>query len=79
MEFKAHDARTKDYKKDFCKLENEKSECRFFVNVLENVDGVTFKSIYEKIREHLNTGICFKFWSLGENKDVTKNIVDYKE
>lgn len=79
IEFKAHDAKIGDYKKDFCKLENEQSECKFFVNILENVTRSTFKSIHDKIKDYLKSGICFKFWSLGESKDVTKDIVDYKE
>ena len=46
VEFKAHDAKVGDYEKDICKLENEESEYKFFVNVLENVDGGTFKNIF---------------------------------
>ena len=76
IEFKAHDARTGQYVKDFCKLENEKAECKFFVNILENVNKGTFKSIHGKIDKYLNSNICFKLWSLGDNKDVTKEIVE---
>lgn len=78
IEFKAHDAKTEDYEKDFLKLKNEISECKFFVNILENVDSDTFKNIYNKIEKYLDCGIKFVFWSLGERSDVTKDIIDYK-
>ena len=78
LEFKAHDAKEGDYIKDFCKLENEKCDCVFFVNILENVTRRTFESIYFKIKNHLKSDICFNFWSLGMGKDVTKEIIEYK-
>lgn len=78
LEFKAHDAKKGDYKKDFCKLESEKRDCVFFVNILENVTKSTFRSVHEKIKDHLHGNICFRFWSLGLGKDVTKEIIEYK-
>lgn len=79
IEFKAHTAEEKDYKKDLCKLVCEEAECKFFVNVLENVTTKTYKSIQGKIKRYLNRDIKFVFWSLGENGNLTKEIVEYKD
>lgn len=75
LEFKA---KTKECEKDLYKLANEEIDHKYFVNMLENVDQDTFNSLHEKIEKHLSHDIKFAFWSLGEKRDVTKEVIEYK-
>lgn len=78
IEFKAHTAEEKDYKKDLYKLVCENAECKFFVNILKNVKSTTCKSIHDKIETYIESDIKYVFWSLTKNRDVTKDIIEYK-
>ncbi len=80
IEFKAHNRGSAE--KDFIKLSNPKEDgkYRYFISLLKNVSGSTPGNIHKKIKEYLNYGIIFKFYSLGSKgrKDITDDIINYQ-
>lgn len=74
IEFKALNPKEENYLKDICKLENEEScELKYFIQIIENYDYGTLKSLNNKIKK-MKADINYKCYCLGEGEDVTEKV-----
>ena len=73
IEFKALNPKEENYRKDICKLENEDCELKYFIQIIENYDDDTLKSLNNKTKG-MGVEINYKCYCLGEGKDVTKEV-----
>ena len=75
IEFKANNASEHEHIKDFVKLNNPKegdnNVHRYFIEIVKSYDNGTLSSLRSKTE---GNNPMFRCWSLGEGKDITKDI-----
>lgn len=73
IEFKANNASDHEHIKDFCKLNNPKEGVvlKYFIEIVKSFDKGTLSSLHSKTK---GNEPIFRCWSLGEGKDITKDI-----
>ena len=73
IEFKALNPVERNYKKDFCKLNEEECESKYFIQIIKNYNARTIESIRKKIKGK-DKGIIYKCYCLDKGEDITTEI-----
>lgn len=73
IEFKALNPVERNYKKDFCKLNEEDCESKYFIQIIKNYNVGTIKSLREKIKSKGNN-IIYKCYCIDKGEDITTEI-----
>ena len=73
IEFKALNPVERNYKKDFCKLNEEECESKYFIQIIKNYNAGTIESIRKKIKGK-DKGIIYKCYCLDKGEDITTEI-----
>jgi len=75
IEFKANNSTLKEYRKDFCKLNNSKEnvKLKYFIQIVKNTNSGTFSNLHKKIGDNKD---IFKCWSLEKEKNITDDILN---
>lgn len=77
IEFKALNPDIINYEKDFCKLNEEDCESKYFIQIIKNYNARTIESIREKIKskdKDKDKGIIYKCYCLDKGEDITTKI-----
>lgn len=73
IEFKALNPVERNYKKDFCKLNEEDCESKYFIQIIKNYNAGTIERIRKKIKSKGNN-IIYKCYCLDKGEDITTEI-----
>ena len=80
IEFKANNATTLGHQKDLDKLNNKNEQdentLRYFIELLNNTDNGTLRSLHKKME--VNERSIFKCYSL-QKGDITQEILSFQE
>ncbi len=76
VEFKSNNPDSKDYVKDFKKLNNEKEKdendiLRYFIQIVKNTDSGTFSNLHKKIQGNEDIYYCCSLTT----GDITKDVI----
>lgn len=69
IEFKALNPVETNYQKDFCKLENEKCDLKYFIQIIKNSDTDTIDNIKKKIANK-KSDIIFRCYCLDRGVEI---------
>lgn len=69
IEFKALNPVETNYQKDFCKLENEKCDLKYFIQIIKNSDTGTIDNIKKKIANK-KSDIIFRCYCLDRGVEI---------
>lgn len=69
IEFKALNPVETNYQKDFCKLENEKCDLKYFIQIIKNSDTGTIDNIKKKIANR-KSDIIFRCYCLDRGVEI---------